>query len=130
MQFDVLWYGNYYQCIKKSLKFLDFSFNETGLKDDQLMTLLSSTKHLEELRLKKLVLSNTKTIQRKCNLLVIKGLRKLNINNCFITDGNASNIISLIVNNPILHKLCLLEREFSVNSKVKLSYFAAALDSI
>ena len=114
----------------QSLKFLDFSFNEKVLKDELLMTLLSSNKHLEQLRLNKVVLSNTKITQAKCNLLVLKGLQKLSINNCFITDGDVGNIISLIVNNPKLHELCLLECEISVNSKVMLSYFFAAFDSI
>ena len=112
-----------------SLKFLDIRCNITdgkGLHYDVLVTMLANSKHLEQLNLFNLVLDNNKFRQIKSHLLVIKGLEQLMIKDCTFTDEDTSTIISLIANNPTLHKLCLLDCELSVKSKMNFSCMAAA----
>ena len=113
-----------------SLKFLDVSLNNIYSKNvlvDQAVALLTTNKHLEELRISKLVLDNNKFNQIQSTLLVVKGLQQLIINDCFFTDEDVSRIVSVIANNPGLDELCLFNCEMSTKSKIRFSCIATAL---
>ena len=110
--------------VTSSLKFLDINFSDV---EDQVATLLVNNKHLQELRLSNLVLDNSMFHLIQSHLLVIKGLQQLIINSCIFRDKDASTIISLIINNPTLCELCLLDCEMSVKCKIEFSCIATAL---
>ena len=85
--------------VTSSLKFLDISFANESLDDNQVLALLATNKYLEHLGLSNLVLDKTKLNQIQSHLCVIKGLRKLIINDFIFTDEDTITIISLIANN-------------------------------
>ena len=116
------------------LKFLDIRFNNHESKglfdddDDIVSTLLSNNKHLEQLRLSCLVLDSNNFHQAMPHLLVIKVFEQLTIRNCFLTEKDTSRVISLIVNNPTIHKLGLYDCKMSMKSKIKFcNYIATAM---
>ena len=112
-----------------SLKFLDITFDGSdSLDGDLAVTLLATNKYLEHLGLSNLVLDNTKLHQMQSHLCVIKGLRRLIINDCIFTDEDTSTIVSLIANNPNLCELTLLDCEMSVKNQMKFTFVSAALD--
>ena len=116
--------------LSSSIKFLDVSLNEiddNSLVDDLMISELASNKHLEQLRLSSIILDTRKFHQIQSNLLVIKGLQRLIINDCFFMDKDASRIITFIINNPTLNELCLLGCEMSMKSKIEFSCIATAL---
>ena len=115
--------------VLSSLKFLDARFDgSVSLDDDQVVALLANNKYLKHLGLLNLVLDNTKFHQMQSYLCIIKGLRRLIINDCIFTDEDTSTIISLIANSPNLCELTLLGCEISVKRKMKFTFVSAVLD--
>ena len=117
--------------VTSSLKFLDICFTDSNSKildDEQVVALLTTNKYLEHIALSNLVLDNTKLNQIQSHLCVIKGLRRLIINDVIFTDEDTNTIISLIANNPKLRELTLLDCEILVKSKLKFTFVSAALD--
>ena len=113
--------------VSSSLKFLDISFADESLDDDQVVALLATNKYLKHLGLSNLVLNHSKLHQIQSHPCVIK-LQGLIINDYIFTDENTNTIISLIANNSKLHELTLLDCEISVKSKLKFTFVSAALD--
>ena len=116
--------------LSSSLKCLDLSLNELDSKAlyvDQVVALLASNKHLEELKLHNLVLKDCNLYQLQSLLLVIKGLKHIIIGDSFFTDKDASIITSLIANNSMLHEICLLNCNTSLKGAMVLSSIATAL---
>ena len=115
--------------VSSSLKFLDIRFNgnNKSLVDDQVIVLLSNKRNLEQLKLFDLILDKRNFCQVQSHLLVIKDLECISICDCFFTDKDVNNLISLIVNNPTLHELCLVDCEMSMKSKIKFSCIATAI---
>ena len=110
--------------LSSSLKFLDISFADNAdivSDNDEVATLLSNNKDLEHLRLSNLVLDNNKFHQIKCCIGVIKGLKRLIINDSIFTNNDTSHLASLIANNPALHELCLRDCKISVKGAISIS---------